>query len=99
MKSLHNVDLHKYDKNPIPDNIKEIRDEINSLKAQTKDPFLSQLEQQLILDRIIACEDKIKKLSSATIKITPVLGTRSIRDVKASAMEPKYSLTESKLLL
>ena len=98
-KEYENVDFHKYDRNPIPDNVPDIRKEINKLREEDKDVFLSEIEHQLILDRIIACEDKIKAINSSNIKLTPVLGTFTIKETKANARQKKYSLTESKLLL
>ena len=84
MKNFSNIDMHKYDKNPIPDNIQEIREEITSLKKESKNQLLSPIELQLIVDRIDACQNKIKELNASSIKVTPVLGTRSIKDTKES---------------
>lgn len=98
-KEYENVDFHKYDKHPIPDNIADIRKEITKLKEEDRDVFLSEIEHQLILDRIIACEDKIKAICNSKIKITPVLGTFTIKETKSNARNKRYSLTESKLLI
>lgn len=99
MKNFENVDLHKYDKIPIPDSVREIRKEIIRLKEEDNDMFLSPIEHQLILDRIVACEEKIKVVTSANIKVTPVLGTYTIRETKGNAKRPHYSINETKMML
>ena len=95
MKNFSNIDMHKYDKKPISNNIPEIREEIISLKKESKNQLLSPIELQLIADRIDACQNKIKDLNASSIKVTPVLGTRSIRDTKESknrsVMDPFHS--------
>ena len=99
MRNFDNIDFHKYDKDPIPDNIKDIRAEIAKLNAMDKDKFLSPIEHQLILDRIIACRDKIDELNKKNIKITPVLQSTTIGQLKSGKTIREYSLTESKLLI
>lgn len=99
MKGYENVDFHRYDRNPIPDSIAEIEKEIAHLKELDKDDFLAPIEHQLILDRVLACQDKIADIRKAKIKITPVLRTSTIGDKKRNKDKPQYSLTESKLLL
>lgn len=95
------VDLHKYDKNPIPDTVREIREEIIRLNnVRRTDKFLSPVEHQLIIDRIAQCEDKIKSMNDVKVKLTPVLRTTSIGDARRSiSSKSEYSLTQSKLLL
>ena len=99
MKGYENVDFHQYDRNPIPNDIGEIEKEIAHLKELDKDEFLAPIEHQLILDRILSCQDKIDEIRKDKIKITPVLKTSTIGDRKRNKPQHQYSLTESKLLL
>jgi hypothetical protein len=84
MRVNHGVDLYKYERIPIADNIPDIEKEIDNLRELTKDQFLSPIEQQLIIDRIERCTAKIKEIHTKNIKITPVIRTSTIGDKKRS---------------
>lgn len=99
MKNFGCLDLHKYDKKPIPEYVNDIKAEIKKLQEENKKSFLSPIEHQLILDRISACEDKIKKLTASNVKVTPVLGTVSISQIKNRKPVPDFSLKEGSMII
>lgn len=92
-------DMHKYDRKPIPVFVDEIKKEIRELKAESKDTFLSPIEQQLILDRIEACSDRIKEIQQQKLKVTPILNTQTIAQTRAKGKNPSYMISESKMLI
>ena len=95
MKNFDHVDFSKYSKEPIPNNVHEIREMIKDLRMQDKDDSLSPIEHQLIFDRIVECQDKIQELTGEQeVKITPVLRTLTVAQTKSMRKKPQFKLGE-----
>ena len=99
MKKDRDFDYMKFDKMPIPDTIEEIEEHIAVLKEVSSDSLLSPVEQQLIQERIVKCNNKMKDLVKPdTVKITPVLGTATIAETKRRGKR-NYSINDGSAVI
>lgn len=95
------VDLMKYERKPLSNNVSDLKKEIKELRTLLEDesPYMSQVENQLILDRIGQCEDKIQSLTTKEVKIVPVLGTTTIAESRSRRKQPKSVMVDNRIIL
>ena len=95
------IDLMKYERKPLSNNVSELKQEIKDLKAiqEEEGPYMSQVENQLIVDRIAQCEDKIQSLTIKEVKVVPVLGTTTIAESKAKKKRTGSVITDNRIII
>ena len=95
------IDLMKYERKPLSNNVSELKQEIKDLKAiqEEEGPYMSQVENQLIVDRIAQCEDKIQSLTIKEVKVVPVLGTTTIAESKSKKKRAGSTITDNRIIL